>query len=128
MYKNTSKSSWVSLRFLSRCPNPAWPPLPLQDKVESERQKVLSWFQGLCLTLRDHTQELLAQLGHLERHLEKEQEENLMSLTQEISRLESWIQELEGKSREPARTFLQVGQGGIQETPKSWELTPNSGN
>ncbi|NXG25241.1 TRI27 protein, partial [Grallaria varia] len=77
------------------------------EKVESERQRILSHFQGLCLTLQDHIQGLLAKLGHLEREAEKEQEENLTSLTKEISRLDSQIQELEKKCQEPARTFLQ---------------------
>ncbi|NWR94861.1 TRIM7 ligase, partial [Furnarius figulus] len=77
------------------------------EKVESERQRVLSRFQGLRVSLEDHARGLLAQLGHLEREVEKEQEENLTRLTKEISRLDTWIQELEEKCQEPARTFLQ---------------------
>ncbi|NXP16383.1 TRIM7 ligase, partial [Scytalopus superciliaris] len=77
------------------------------EKTESERQRVLSWFQGLRLSLEDHARALLARLGHLEREAEKEQEENLTSLTKEISSLDTRIQELEKKCQEPARTFLQ---------------------
>ncbi|XP_027529273.1 zinc finger protein RFP-like, partial [Neopelma chrysocephalum] len=76
------------------------------EKTESERQRILSHFQGLRVSLEDHARGLLARLRDLEKELEKEQEENLTSLTQEISRLENRIQELEEKSREPTRTFL----------------------
>ncbi|XP_050162217.1 RING finger protein 39-like [Myiozetetes cayanensis] len=76
------------------------------EKTESERQRVLSHLQGLRLSLEEHAQALLARLGDLERDLEKRQEENLTSLTQEISRLDTRIQELQDKCQEPARTFL----------------------
>ncbi|XP_027488475.1 tripartite motif-containing protein 15-like, partial [Corapipo altera] len=76
------------------------------EKTECERQRILSHFQGLRVSLEDHARGLLARLRDLEKDLEKEQEENLTSLTQEISRLETRIRELEEKCREPSRTFL----------------------
>ncbi|XP_027487942.1 zinc finger protein RFP-like, partial [Corapipo altera] len=76
------------------------------EKTECERQRILSHFQGLRVSLEDHARGLLARLRDLEKELEKEQEENLTNLTQEISRLETRIRELEEKCREPSRTFL----------------------
>ncbi|NXA86013.1 TRI27 protein, partial [Melanocharis versteri] len=78
------------------------------EKTEAERQRILSQFQGLRLSLEEHSRHLLARLGDLERDIGKVQEENVTSLTKEISRLDTRVQELEEKCRQPARTFLQV--------------------
>ncbi|NXY58392.1 TRI27 protein, partial [Callaeas wilsoni] len=77
------------------------------EKTEAERQRILSQFQGLRLSLEEHSRHLLARLGDLERDIGKVQEENVTSLTKEISRLDTRVQELEEKCRQPARTFLQ---------------------
>ncbi|NWT95806.1 TRIM7 ligase, partial [Urocynchramus pylzowi] len=77
------------------------------EKAEAERQRILSQFQGLRLSLEELSCHLLARLGHLESDIGKAQEENVTSLTEEISRLDSRVQELEEKCRQPARTFLQ---------------------
>lgn len=82
-------------------------PIP-QEMTEAERQRILSRFQGLRLSLEEHSRHLLARLGDLERDMGKVQEENVTSLTKEISRLDARIQELEEKCQQPARTFLQV--------------------
>lgn len=92
-----------------------------------ERQRILSQFQGLRLSLEEHSRHLLARLGDLERDMGKVQEENVTSLTKEISRLDVSIQELEEKCRQPARTFLQVtrdgatGSGGVWSNPVPWD-------
>ncbi|NWX18570.1 TRI27 protein, partial [Aegotheles bennettii] len=78
------------------------------EKTEAERQRVLSKFEGLRLFLEDHAHHQLAQLGDLERDLEKTQEENLTNLTKEISRLDALIQEVEEKCQQPPTTFLQM--------------------
>lgn len=83
-----------------------------QEKTAAERQRVLSKLEGLRLFLEDHAQHLLAQLGDLERDIEKLQEENVTSLTKEISRLDSFIQEMEEKSQQPPNQFLQVRSQG----------------
>uniref|UniRef100_A0A672U218 Uncharacterized protein n=1 Tax=Strigops habroptila TaxID=2489341 RepID=A0A672U218_STRHB len=83
------------------------------EKTAAERQRVLSKLEGLRLFLGDHAQHLLAQLGDLERDIEKLQEENITSLTTEISRLDSFIQEMEEKSQQPASELLQVRSQGI---------------
>ncbi|NWW01002.1 TRIM7 ligase, partial [Oreocharis arfaki] len=87
------------------------------EKTEVERQRILSQFQGLRLSLEEHSRHLLARLGDLERDIGKVQEENVTSLTKEISRLDARIQELDEKCRQPARTFLQVTRDNGTEPP-----------
>ncbi|NXP40114.1 TRIM7 ligase, partial [Leiothrix lutea] len=81
------------------------------EQTESERQRVLSQFQGLRLALEELCRHLLARLRDLESDIGKAQEENVTSLTKEISRLDTRVQELEEKCRQPARTFLPVTRG-----------------
>uniref|UniRef100_A0A8C3DXC5 Uncharacterized protein n=1 Tax=Corvus moneduloides TaxID=1196302 RepID=A0A8C3DXC5_CORMO len=88
------------------------------EKTEVERQRILSQFQGLHLSLEEHSRHLLARLGDLERDIGKVQEENVTSLTKEISRLDARIQELEEKCRQPARTFLQDINGTLSRLVK----------
>uniref|UniRef100_A0A8C3RIH0 TRI27 protein n=1 Tax=Cyanoderma ruficeps TaxID=181631 RepID=A0A8C3RIH0_9PASS len=78
----------------------------LVNKTEAERQRVLSQFQGLRVSLEELSRHLLARLRDLEGDIGKAQEENVTSLTKEISRLDTRVQELEEKCRQPARTFL----------------------
>lgn len=87
---------------------------------------MLSQFQGLRLSLEELSRHLLARLGHLQSDIATVQEENATSLTQEISRLDSRLQELEEKRRQPARTFLQVT-WGTQECPEGFGATQPSG-
>ncbi|NXC00198.1 TRI27 protein, partial [Orthonyx spaldingii] len=96
------------------------------EKTEAERQRILSQFQGLRLSLEEHSRHLLARLGDLERDIGRAQEENLTSLTKEISRLDTRVQELEEKCREPARTFLQVTRDGATALGKeNFQLPPS---
>ncbi|TRZ05067.1 hypothetical protein HGM15179_022040 [Zosterops borbonicus] len=79
-----------------------------QEQTEFHRRRVLSQFQGLRLVLEELSQKFLARLRRLEREIGEMQEETVTGLTQEISRLEIRVLELEEKRRQPARTFLQV--------------------
>uniref|UniRef100_A0A8C3UM47 Uncharacterized protein n=1 Tax=Catharus ustulatus TaxID=91951 RepID=A0A8C3UM47_CATUS len=76
------------------------------EKTEAERQRILSHFQGLRLALEELSRHLLARLGRLEGDIATVQDENVTGLTQEISRLDARVQELEEKCEQPARTFL----------------------
>ncbi|NXB70938.1 TRIM7 ligase, partial [Donacobius atricapilla] len=78
------------------------------EKTKAERLRILSQFQGLRLSLEELSRHLLARLGDLESDIGRVQEENVTNLTQEISRLDTRVQELEEKCQQPARTFLQV--------------------
>ncbi|XP_069630182.1 E3 ubiquitin-protein ligase TRIM7 isoform X1 [Haliaeetus albicilla] len=88
------------------------------EKTEAERQRVFSKFEGLRLFLEDHARHLLAQVGDLERDIEKMQEENITSLTKEISRLDTLIQEMEEKCQQPASKFLQDIRGTLSRFEK----------
>ncbi|XP_074875236.1 zinc finger protein RFP-like isoform X2 [Buteo buteo] len=88
------------------------------EKTEAERQRVFSKFEGLRLFLEDHARHLLAQVGNLERDIEKMQEENITSLTKEISRLDTLIQEMEEKCQQPASKFLQDIRGTLSRFEK----------
>ncbi|XP_074710405.1 zinc finger protein RFP-like isoform X2 [Strix uralensis] len=88
------------------------------EKTEAERQRVFSKFEGLRLFLEDHACHLLAQLGGLERDIEKIQEENITSLTKEISCLDTLIQEMEEKCQQPASKFLQDIRGTLSRFEK----------
>lgn len=101
-------------------PSPPSPAPRPQERTGAERQRILSHFQGLRLALEELGRHLLARLGHLERDIAKAQDENVTGLTQEISRLDQRVRELEEKCGEPARTFLQVGRdrgGGTRGAP-----------
>ncbi|NWI90002.1 TRI27 protein, partial [Pitta sordida] len=96
------------------------------EKTGSERQRLLWEFQELRESLEDHSRRLLEQLRELEREGQKEQEENLTLLTQEISRLDSRVQELEQKRREPAGTFLRDIGGALSGFPEEKFQPPPS--
>uniref|UniRef100_A0A8C0BB93 Uncharacterized protein n=1 Tax=Buteo japonicus TaxID=224669 RepID=A0A8C0BB93_9AVES len=89
-----------------------------------ERQRVFSKFEGLRLFLEDHARHLLAQVGNLERDIEKMQEENITSLTKEISRLDTLIQEMEEKCQQPASKFLQVREKGMEFEKENFQQPP----
>uniref|UniRef100_A0A663F7D2 Tripartite motif containing 10 n=1 Tax=Aquila chrysaetos chrysaetos TaxID=223781 RepID=A0A663F7D2_AQUCH len=94
------------------------------EKTEAERQRVFSKFEGLRLFLEDHARHLLAQVGDLERDIEKMQEENITSLTKEISRLDTLIQEMEEKCQQPASKFLQVREKGMEFEKENFQQPP----
>uniref|UniRef100_A0A8C4VUS4 Uncharacterized protein n=1 Tax=Gopherus evgoodei TaxID=1825980 RepID=A0A8C4VUS4_9SAUR len=73
-----------------------------------ERKKILSEFEKLHMFLEEKELLLLAQLEVLDKEILKRQDEFTTRLTQEISRLETLISEMEGKCRQPASEFLQV--------------------
>ncbi|XP_025904140.1 zinc finger protein RFP-like [Nothoprocta perdicaria] len=83
------------------------------EKTEAERHQILSEFEQLRLFLEEQARCLLAQLGRLDRDIEKTHEEKVTSLTEEISRLDTVIQEMEEKCRQPAREFLQDIRGTL---------------
>lgn len=115
-------SHWHAWEFAASFSTPLFPSCvpSSQEKTEAERQRVFSKFEGLRLFLEDHARHLLAQLGDLERDIEKMQEENVTSLTKEISRLDTLIQEMEEKCQQPASKFLQVRGKGMEPGYHRW--------
>ncbi|NXA43885.1 TRI27 protein, partial [Eudromia elegans] len=89
------------------------------EQTGAERRRIQSQFERLRLFLEDQERRLLAQLGQLDGDVEKRQEENVTRLTEEISRLDTLIQDMEEKCQQPAREFLQVRKLGAQGSPVS---------
>lgn len=97
---------------------PPWPaslpwhsrffPFPPQKTIESERQKLLSDFEGLRQFLHDQEHILLGQLEKMEKGVSKRQNENITDLSKEITLLNKLITEMEEKIQQPMLEFLKV--------------------
>ncbi|XP_070594051.1 E3 ubiquitin-protein ligase TRIM7 isoform X2 [Erythrolamprus reginae] len=74
--------------------------------IETERQKVLSEFEGLRQFCHDQEQVLLGQLDKMEKTVVKRQNENITELSKEISLLNKFIADLEDKNQESLLDFL----------------------
>ncbi|XP_067394705.1 zinc finger protein RFP-like, partial [Emydura macquarii macquarii] len=74
--------------------------------TETKRQKILSEFQQLQQFLQERERLLLAQLEKLDKEILKIRNDNVTKLSEEISRVNKLISELEGKCQKPASEFL----------------------
>ncbi|XP_058025069.1 E3 ubiquitin-protein ligase TRIM7-like isoform X4 [Ahaetulla prasina] len=83
----------------------------LLKTIETERQKVLSEFEGLRQFLHDQEQVLLGQLDKMEKGIVKRQNENITELSKEMSLLNKFIADLEDKSQESLLDFLKIISG-----------------
>ncbi|KYO25311.1 hypothetical protein Y1Q_0010017 [Alligator mississippiensis] len=91
-----------------KSPRPEQPKTLFQtQKAATERQKIVDEFEGLHQFLEEEKQLLLAEVGKLERGIEKSQGETITQLSEEISRLNNLIRELEGKCQQAASDLLQ---------------------
>ncbi|XP_039356280.1 tripartite motif-containing protein 10-like [Mauremys reevesii] len=79
----------------------------LLEKMEAERQKIVSVFKQLRQFLEDQERLLLAQLEKLDKEIRKSQDENTTRVSKEIPCLSERIGEMEGMCRQPASKFLQ---------------------
>ncbi|CAM4652504.1 unnamed protein product [Caretta caretta] len=77
------------------------------NKIQTERQKIVSEFQLLQQFLEEQERLLMAQLEKLDKEIMKIENENVTKLSEEISRLSELISEIEGKYQKPASEFLQ---------------------
>ncbi|XP_025055674.1 tripartite motif-containing protein 10-like [Alligator sinensis] len=78
-----------------------------QAKTKAERQKVVSEFKRLHQFIKEQERLLLVRLAELEREIETSQEETVTKLSEEISRLDSLVREMERKCQQPPRDLLQ---------------------
>uniref|UniRef100_A0A674IPD6 Uncharacterized protein n=1 Tax=Terrapene triunguis TaxID=2587831 RepID=A0A674IPD6_9SAUR len=104
-YKGSTVKRPVTLRVFPTC---LFPACPLQEKMEDERQKIVSVFKQLRQFLEDQERLLLAQLEKLDKAIRKSQDENATSMSKEIPRLSELIDEMEETCQQPASKFLQV--------------------
>ncbi|XP_062978229.1 zinc finger protein RFP-like isoform X2 [Elgaria multicarinata webbii] len=77
------------------------------EKVQAERQEIVSEFEHLHQFLKDQEQRLLTQLEELDKEIEKQKEEMVTQISEELSRLGDVIAEMEVKCKQPASEFLQ---------------------
>ncbi|XP_060094755.1 uncharacterized protein LOC132571979 [Heteronotia binoei] len=77
------------------------------EEIKIERQKILREFQKLHQFLVKQESLLLAQLGELEKEVEKAQKENDAKLCYTVSRLGDFIGDLEEGCQQSASEFLQ---------------------
>ncbi|XP_061475030.1 zinc finger protein RFP-like isoform X2 [Rhineura floridana] len=78
------------------------------EKVQAERQEIISEFECLHQFLKDQEQHLLFQLEELDKEIEKRKDEIVTKLSEELSRLGDVITEMEVKCKQPASEFLQM--------------------
>ncbi|XP_014818302.1 PREDICTED: zinc finger protein RFP-like [Calidris pugnax] len=77
------------------------------EKTKSEGKKIVCEFQQLHQFLKDQERLLLTQLADLDRAITRLQEEAVAKVSEEMSHLETFIWEMEGKFQQPAGQFLQ---------------------
>ncbi|KAM7145806.1 zinc finger protein RFP-like [Macrochelys suwanniensis] len=75
--------------------------------TRTERRTIVSEFQQLRQFLEEQERLLLAQLEKLEKEIVTIWRENVIKLSEEISRLSELISETEGKCQKPVSEFLQ---------------------
>uniref|UniRef100_A0A8C4WBB7 Uncharacterized protein n=1 Tax=Gopherus evgoodei TaxID=1825980 RepID=A0A8C4WBB7_9SAUR len=79
-------------------------------QTETQRQKIVSEFQQVLQLVEEKQRLLLAQLDEINKDILKRQKNYIAKITEEISRLDHLISELERKCQQPASEFLQLGQ------------------
>ncbi|XP_025947911.1 E3 ubiquitin-protein ligase TRIM39-like isoform X2 [Apteryx rowi] len=77
------------------------------ERVETERQKVVSEIEELHQFVEGQEHLLLGRLAELDQEIVKRQEENITRLSEEIASISEDIRELEEKCQQPASEFLQ---------------------
>lgn len=82
--------------------------LPLQKKLQEQRQHIAAEFEHGHQFLREREQHLLDQLARLEQELTEGREKFKTRGTGELARLALVISELEGKAQQPAAELMQV--------------------
>ncbi|CAM4651532.1 unnamed protein product [Lepidochelys olivacea] len=93
-------------------------------QTQNKRQKVVSEFQQLWQFLEEEEQLLMAQLENLEKAIVKIQNDNVIKMSEEISRLSNLISDLEGKCQKPASEFLRDVRSTLSRCEKGKFLQP----
>ncbi|KAM9120217.1 E3 ubiquitin-protein ligase TRIM39-like [Pangshura tecta] len=79
----------------------------LLKQAETQRQKIVSEFQQVRRLVEEKQRLLLAQMDEINKDILKRQNNYIAKITEETSRLDHLISELEGKFQQPASEFLQ---------------------
>ncbi|XP_015273655.1 PREDICTED: tripartite motif-containing protein 7-like [Gekko japonicus] len=79
----------------------------LLKQTTGEKQKTLAKFRQLHTFLEEQEKRLLAQMEEVEKEVARNRDQHLVRLSEELSSLESLIQEMEEKCQQPASDLLQ---------------------
>uniref|UniRef100_A0A8D0G7A9 Zinc finger protein RFP-like n=1 Tax=Sphenodon punctatus TaxID=8508 RepID=A0A8D0G7A9_SPHPU len=90
----------------------------LLEAVGAKRKKALSEFERLHQFLEEQQSLLLARLGELETEIGKRRGEDAARCSEEISRLDTLIREMEGQFQQPASQFLQDVESTLSRSKK----------
>nr|XP_009665519.1 PREDICTED: tripartite motif-containing protein 52 [Struthio camelus australis] len=106
--------------------------LDFLERVETERQKVVSEIEELHQFVEGQERLLLGRLAELDQEIVKRQEENITRLSEEISSISEEIRELEEKCQQPACEFLQDSRNILSrlekdDVQKSEKVSPELG-
>ncbi|NWR94860.1 TRI39 ligase, partial [Furnarius figulus] len=93
------------------------------DKTRSEGQRLAREFQGFRRFLEEQERLLLAQLGQLAGDMGRERDEALAKVNEELSHLETFMWEMEGKFQQPPSQFLQ-DIGGLLNSCERMKFNP----
>lgn len=88
--------------------SPRLPSVPLQKKLQDQREYIVAEFEQAHQFLREREQHLLGQLAKLEQELGDGQDKYKSRGVAELARLALVIAELEAKAQQPAAELLQV--------------------
>ncbi|XP_060094970.1 E3 ubiquitin-protein ligase TRIM41-like isoform X3 [Heteronotia binoei] len=86
----------------------------LLRQTKGERQKMVIKFRKLQKFLEEEEELLLAQMEEMEKEVVKKRDRQLAKLSEELSSLESLIQEMEEKCQQAARDLLQDARRTLQ--------------
>lgn len=83
-------------------------PCPSQRQMAIEREKIEYRFEKLQKFLQEQERLLFAWLEKLAKEVVTRKDENVLRLSEEVSRLNTLISEMEEKCEQPTSEFLQV--------------------
>ncbi|XP_060094069.1 E3 ubiquitin-protein ligase TRIM7-like isoform X2 [Heteronotia binoei] len=86
----------------------------LLKQTTEEKQKTLAKFRQLHVFLEEQEKHLLTQMEEVEKEIARNRDQQLARLSEELSSLESLMQEMEEKSQQPSTDLLQDIQSTMQ--------------
>ncbi|XP_077187187.1 tripartite motif-containing protein 10-like [Paroedura picta] len=93
-------------------------------RTESEKQKTVAEFRALRQFLEEQENHLLAQIEEVEKEVARKIEDRLAKFSEELSSLESLIQEMEEKFLHPVSELLQGVRGTLQRYEETMSENP----
>nr|XP_056723570.1 tripartite motif-containing protein 10-like [Euleptes europaea] len=86
----------------------------LLEQTSGEKQETAAKFRQLHSFLEEQEKRLLAQMEEVEKEVARNRDQNLAALSEELSSLDSLIQEMEEKCQQPASELLQDARSTLQ--------------